>query len=112
MKIDEFDIKKLEIKVKSGGPIYIENLYTKEEQNQNIRIYIEGGILFPLFRINDDEENFKKILNNYIQLYNKDVNTYYNIIYSFISNNLKNKIFTIFLNSIKKIGIYINSSIK
>ena len=80
LKIDEFDIKKIEIKVKPGGPIYIENLYTKEEQSQNIKIYIEGGILFPLFRINDNEDNFKKILNNYIQLYNKDVNTYYNIV--------------------------------
>ena len=59
--------------MKSGGPIYIENKYTSEEQSQNIKIYIEGGVLFPLFRINDNEEEFKLILNDYINEYNKNI---------------------------------------
>ena len=68
LKIDEYDIKDIEVKVKSGGPIYIENSYTSAWQSQNIKIYIEGGILFPLFRLNNNEEEFKIILNNYIKL--------------------------------------------
>ena len=79
-KIQEFNLSDIEVKLKSGGPIYIENKYTSNEQSQNIKIYIEGGILFPLFRLNDNEDEFKQILNNYIIMYNKNIDTYYNIV--------------------------------
>ena len=60
LKVPEFDIKNIEVNIKSGGPIYIENKYTSNEQSQNIKIYFEGGIIFPLFRLNDDENSFKR----------------------------------------------------
>ena len=87
LKIGEYDIKDIEIIIKSGGPIYIENPYNSDEQSQNIRIYIEGGILFPFFRLNDNEEEFKIILDNYIRLYYKNIDIYYNIV-EFYSNRI------------------------
>ncbi len=78
--IKEFDNSNLLVKVKSGGPIYIENKYTSEEQSQNVKIYIEGGTLFPVFRLNDNENIFKNILNDYVDKYNKSQDEYYNIV--------------------------------
>ena len=86
IKVPEFDIKDIEVKIKSGGPIYIENPFTLNEQSENIKIYFEGGILFPYFRLNDDEYIFKKILNDYIIQYNKNLNNLYNIIELFSEN--------------------------
>ena len=74
-----FNMNNFKFPTNSGGPIYIENKYTSEEQSQKIKIYFEGGILFPLFRKNDNEEEFKKFLNNYILEYNKNIDKYLNI---------------------------------
>ena len=74
-----YNTKNYDIKVNPGGPIYIENKFTPEEQSQNIRIYIEGGILFPLFRLNDDEIEFKNTLSEYILKYNNNIDKYLNI---------------------------------
>ena len=74
-----FDTQKYEFQIKSGGPIYIENKFEKNEQSQNIRIYIEGGILFPVFRLNDDENEFKNIMSEYILNIIKYPDNYYNI---------------------------------
>ena len=79
LQIPNFDISEIEVKIKSGGPLYIENAYTEEEQSENIRIYIENGILFPLFRINENEEEFKNTLSQYILNYNNNLDSYYNI---------------------------------
>ena len=65
LKFNEFDVSSFKIETISGGPIYIINEYTSSEQSQDIKIYIEGGKLFPLFRVNEDEVNFKKILSNF-----------------------------------------------
>ena len=65
--------------IKAGGPIYIVNPYTSEEQSQNIKIYIDGGLLFPVFRINDNEEDFKSILTDYINEFYQDVLNYFDI---------------------------------
>ena len=61
LKVDNFDISDIKLNIRSGGPIYIENKYTPNEQSQNVKIYIEGGTLFPYFRLNDDEIIFKNI---------------------------------------------------
>ena len=79
LKIPNFDISEIEVKLKSGGPMYIENIYTEEEQSQTVKIYIENGILFPLFTLNDNDEEFKKTLDQYIIDYNNNNETYYNI---------------------------------
>ena len=79
LNVTKFNIDNIEVKVKKGGPIYIENPYEPKEQSQNVKLYFEDGILFPLFRINDNEKNFKNILSNYIIDYKNNINTYYNI---------------------------------
>ena len=80
--VNKFDVSEIEVKVKPGGPIYIENTFTSDEQSQNIKIYFENGILFPLFHLNDNETQFKQILNDYVINYNKSLDTndtFYNI---------------------------------
>jgi len=79
LNVSEFNINNIEVKVKKGGPIYIENPFLPRQQSQNVKLYFDDGILFPLFRINDYEKNFKYILSNYIIDYKKNINTYYNI---------------------------------
>ena len=76
---DNYNTLNYGIKVNPGGPIYIENKFTPQEQSQKIRIYIEGGILFPLFRKGDDEEEFRNTLSQYILKYNDNIDTYLNI---------------------------------
>ena len=65
--------------IKSGGPIYIENIFTSEKQSENVKIYIEGGELFPLFKINDNEKKFNLNLELYISQYNKKNESYLDI---------------------------------
>ena len=74
-----YNTQNYDMKVNSGGPIYIENKFTSEEQSQNIRIYIEGGILFPFFKLNDNEIDFKNTLNEYIIKFNNNIDKYFNI---------------------------------
>ena len=76
---DDFMIENYKYKVNPGGPIYILNSYSPEEQNQNIKIYIDDGILFPIFRLNDDEETYKQNLLDYIELYKKNEDSYLDI---------------------------------
>ena len=87
IKVSNFDITGIEVKVRPGGPIYLENKYTSDEQSQNVKLYIEGGVLFPYFRLNDDEEEFKKTLSDYVEKYNKTSDSYYNIA-EFFSNRV------------------------
>ena len=53
---NNFQVNSYEIKVISGGPMYILNPYTSDEQSQNIKIYIEGGTIFPTYKLNENEE--------------------------------------------------------
>ena len=76
---NDFNISEIKEDIRAGGPLYIENKYTPEEQSQNVKIYIDGGGLFPLFRINDNEEEFRTFLNDYIDKYNKSKDEYYDI---------------------------------
>ena len=100
LKIKNFDISDIELNIKPGGPIYFENPYTTEEQSQNVKFYIEGGTLFPLFRLNDDENTFKNILHQYLINYNKTSDLYYNIV-EFYSDRI-----TITLNASYAYDIY------
>ena len=47
---------------------------------KNIKLYFENGILFPLFRKNDKEAEFKSILKQYFLEYNKHLDSNYDII--------------------------------
>ena len=62
-----------------GGPIYLINPYTSKEQSQNITIYIEGGELFPIFKLNGNEEEYKNGLLECIKLNQQDKNKYFDI---------------------------------
>ncbi|MDE6550703.1 MAG: discoidin domain-containing protein [Clostridia bacterium] len=53
--------------IAAGGPIHIVNPYTKTQQSSNVKIYIEGGYLYPVFRDGDDEGTFKMILTDYYE---------------------------------------------
>ncbi len=49
----------------AGGPVYLVNPYTPDAQSQNVKVYFEGGDLFPIFRENGDEGAYKKFLADY-----------------------------------------------
>ena len=55
-----FNTAGYENKVPAGGPMYIANLYTKEQQSSNVKIYFENGVIFPVFRKGDDVTKFVK----------------------------------------------------
>ena len=76
---DDFLVENYKYKVNPGGPIYILNTYTPEEQSQNIKIYFDDGILFPIFKLNDNEEKYIQNLNDYIELYKKNEDSYLDI---------------------------------
>ncbi len=48
-----------------GGPVYIVNPYTADKQSSDVKIYFEGGDLFPVFREDGDESAYKKFLADY-----------------------------------------------
>ena len=79
LKVDDFNISNYKYKVNPGGPIYILNTYTPEEQSQKVKIYIDGGILFPVFKINGDEEKYREDLLDYIQLYRENKKDYLDV---------------------------------
>ena len=73
---DDFEVENYKYKVNPGGPIYIINNYLPEEQSQNIKIYIDDGILFPIFKLGDNEENYIQDLRLYIESLNFNQDTY------------------------------------
>lgn len=64
---DDFKVENYKYKVNPGGPIYIINNYLPEEQSQNIKIYIDDGVLFPVFKLGDNEENYVQDLRLYLE---------------------------------------------
>ena len=62
-----------------GGPLYLINPYTKDQQSQNLTIYIEGGTLFPVYRFGYNINEYKKGLLETVNLNKKDNNTYFDI---------------------------------
>ena len=62
-----------------GGPLYLINPYTKDMQSQNLSVYIEGGTLFPVYRLGYNENEYKNGLLETINLNKKDNKTYFDI---------------------------------
>ncbi len=48
-----------------GGPVYLVNPYTSQTQSASVKVYFEGGDLFPIFREGDNESAYKKRLADY-----------------------------------------------
>ncbi len=67
------------VKTLAGGPIYIINPYTTEEQSQDIRLYIEGGTTFPVFYMGQDEIRYEKNLRDYNELLDAQPENYLDI---------------------------------
>ncbi len=51
--------------VTPGGPIHIVNAYEPSQQSTNVKVYIEGGYLYPVFRKGGDETSFREELTSY-----------------------------------------------
>ena len=75
-KVTDFKTEEYVVPSVPGGPIYFTNPYTVEEQSQDIKIYIDGGSLYPILRIDEDEDNYMKLLEEYVELVNKNNITY------------------------------------
>ena len=76
---DNFTVSSYSITAKAGGPLYISNPYTSDEQSQNIKVYVEGGTLFPTFRLGESEDEYKAFLAEYITVYNNNPDDYLDI---------------------------------
>ncbi|MGL5381526.1 NPCBM/NEW2 domain-containing protein [Clostridium sp.] len=59
-------------KTKKGGPIYVVNPYTKEEQKRSPMIRIEGGEKYPIYYDNGNEEEFLNFLYKYNEALQED----------------------------------------
>ena len=59
-----------------GGPIYIVNPYTEDEQPNEVKVYIEGGYFFPFYIKGKSENDFYNKLSQYMLLMEKEPNTY------------------------------------
>ncbi len=53
------------VQVPTGGPIYLVNPYTEKDQSENVKVYIEGGTLIPIFRKGGDVNYYKEQLAAY-----------------------------------------------
>ncbi|WP_315792591.1 NPCBM/NEW2 domain-containing protein [Paenibacillus sp. BIC5C1] len=65
--------------VTKGGPIYIVNPYTSEEQGQAPRIRFEGAERFPMMTQDTDPAEFKALLNDYKQRLDADKTAHPNV---------------------------------
>ena len=76
---DNFTVSTYSITVKAGGPLYISNPYTSDQQSQNVKVYVEGGTLFPTFRLGESEDEYKAFLAEYVDMYNSNPDEYLDI---------------------------------
>lgn len=53
------------IDVPLGGAIYLINPYSEQEQSDEVRVYIEGGLFYPVLTKNSDEKIYRNKLNEY-----------------------------------------------
>ena len=64
----------------AGGALYIINPYTHDQQSDNITIYIEGGELFPIFKLAKMTSSYYiDQLTEYVKLVEKNNKTYLDI---------------------------------
>lgn len=64
----------------AGGPIYLLNPYTPDEQNESVKIYIEGGHTYPVFYKGGSEEKFLNDIADFTEYYNENKSTAFNIV--------------------------------
>jgi len=54
----------------AGGAIHLINPYTPDQQSGNVKVYIENGSFYPVFRSGDDENTFRLYLADYCKKLN------------------------------------------
>ncbi len=67
------------VDVLAGCAIYLCNPYTETQQSENVKVYIEGGELFPVFRLGDDVASYKLRLSEYANMVNEYPEKYINV---------------------------------
>lgn len=76
--VNDFNVDSYKVKTNPGGPIYF--LANLEEDSGEINIYIEGGIVYPIFKLNETNENdYMENLEKYLELYEINKDTYLDI---------------------------------
>lgn len=67
------------VDVTLGGGIYISNPYTQDQQSGDVKVYIEGGTLFPVLSSNVSDEEYLAEVDRYCEKYESDPDKYVNI---------------------------------
>ena len=67
------------IDVALGGPIYIVNPYTSAEQSENVKVYVEGGSLYPVLTAQSNEKVYMHELKEYAKKVNADPSNVVNL---------------------------------
>lgn len=67
LTVPDFKTDSYSTEVVSGGSIYLVNPYTEQQQSSSVKVYIEGGDTFPVFRKGDDENSYKEQLAVYAE---------------------------------------------
>ncbi len=65
--------------VMPGGPIYLANPYTPDDQSSNVKVYIEGGHLFPQYKLGQNEGRYLAELHEYVEDMNANPNEIMNV---------------------------------
>ena len=87
IKVDDFKLDKERFHTIPGGPLYLINPYTKDMQSQNLSVYIEGGTLYPVVRLERNKDEYRKDLLEPINLNKKDNKTNFDIT-ELVGNNI------------------------
>lgn len=58
----------------AGGPLYLVNPYTSQQQNKSVKVYIKGGKTFPVFYMGGSEEKLQNDLIDYAEYYHLSFN--------------------------------------
>lgn len=65
--------------VVAGGSIYLSNPYTDAEQSGNVKVYIEGGLSYPIMMAGKDENIYKFELSKYANNVKSNLDSMVNI---------------------------------
>lgn len=63
-----------------GGAVYLLNPYTAEQQKKQVKVYIDGGDQFPVYKKGQSSKTFLKNLNDYAAHLDKNEEGYHNIV--------------------------------
>ena len=79
--VDNFQITSdYTVPTNAGGPLYIINPYTTSQQSNNLTVYIEGGTLFPIYKLGSITiQDYKSELAEYVKLIQKNNKTYFDL---------------------------------